>query len=547
MFRILWLTCVFFLVMVSFASALEVTVNSVADLPDTNPNDYFCQASNGLCTLRAAIDEVNAGHCNQIFFEYEEMTFVLGSQLWVYNDVTIYGEGDGSTVIDAGGLHTAFNIAGISLTLKDLTIQNASPAIDMSPDGAVIIYNSSLIDNVSNSDGGAIDAGSGGVTLVNCIFSGNSSTGKGGAVYVANPVPGVGLAISGCSFTSNYASQAGGAVYVEVSVVVDIENSTFDGNWTFGNGGALAIAEDLLATSVSIRGCDITGNSAFDGGGLWIVTDDDDIEIIETNIGHNSGLNGGGVFLDTVGATVTIRDSSIYSNQSNVDGGGLKSVGSEIVEIVNSTFSHNEAEADGGGLYFSSSLTGALVYSSTITLNLADSAAAENNGDGGGIYVENGAGLVYFRNSILAENDDFSTAQTAFYTPDCYADLASEGYNLIGYANYWCDMGSGGPGDLVGDSSSGAIDPGLNIFMGTGWWPTFLHPLLEGSPAIDAGDPEGCYDVDGSLLLKDQVGQSRPAGPRCDIGSYERPVGTTIFSDGFESGGFSQWSDVVGS
>ena len=90
------------------------------------------------------------------------------------------------------------------------------------------------------------------------------------------------------------------------------------------------------------------------------------------------------------------------------------------------------------------------------------------------------------------------------------------------------------------------IDPGLSILMSTGWWPTFVHPLLQDSPALDAGDPAGCYDVDGSFLVTDQVGQSRQAGPSCDIGSYERPVGNLIFDDGFESGGFSQWSDVVG-
>ncbi|MEN8163977.1 MAG: choice-of-anchor Q domain-containing protein, partial [Acidobacteriota bacterium] len=270
------------------------------------------------------------------------------------------------------------------------------------------------------------------------------------------------------------------------------------------------------------------------------------LEIDTTNIGFNDASDSGGaIFLDTAGmSTVSVRNSSVYVNEAVVDGGGLKSVGNEIVEIVNSTFSLNEAEADGGGLYLSSSLTGAQVYSSTITLNKADSAAAVNNGSGGGIYVESGAGLVYFRNTILADNDDLSTSPTSFYGPDCYADIASEGYNLIGYANYWCDL-SGGPGDLVGDGASGAIDPVLGTLMQNTGWPTMAHPLL-GGPAIDAADPAGCYDVDGSFLVSDQVGRPRPHGGRGDIGAFETGPPVHLFSDGFESGGAWYWSEVVG-
>jgi len=47
-----------------------------------------------------------------------------------------------------------------------------------------------------------------------------------------------------------------------------------------------------------------------------------------------------------------------------------------------------------------------------------------------------------------------------------------------------------------------------------------VHPLLPGSPAIDAG---ACV----AGITTDQRGVSRPSGDGCDIGAYEFPVAPT--------------------
>src|SRR5262249_13193463 len=57
--------------------------------------------------------------------------------------------------------------------------------------------------------------------------------------------------------------------------------------------------------------------------------------------------------------------------------------------------------------------------------------------------------------------------------------------------------------------------------------PTQTHALVAGSPAIDAGNPNGCRDNSGALLLKDQRGFARDVdgnhdgAARCDIGAVE--------------------------
>ncbi len=57
--RIVISTCVLSLMMVTIVSAYSV--DNTLDLPDTNPGDLVCEASNGHCTLRGAIEECNAG------------------------------------------------------------------------------------------------------------------------------------------------------------------------------------------------------------------------------------------------------------------------------------------------------------------------------------------------------------------------------------------------------------------------------------------------------------------------------------------------------
>jgi hypothetical protein len=57
---------------------------------------------------------------------------------------------------------------------------------------------------------------------------------------------------------------------------------------------------------------------------------------------------------------------------------------------------------------------------------------------------------------------------------------------------------------------------------------TLTHELLPGSPAIDAGNPAGCTDHQGSQIFTDQRGKNRWG--RCDMGAYEVSYDYQIFS-----------------
>lgn len=68
------------------------------------------------------------------------------------------------------------------------------------------------------------------------------------------------------------------------------------------------------------------------------------------------------------------------------------------------------------------------------------------------------------------------------------------------------------PGDLTN------VDAKLGSLQNNGG-PTLTQALLSTSPAIDAGNPDGCRDHQGNLLNTDQRGVARIR--RCDIGAYE--------------------------
>lgn len=58
--------------------------------------------------------------------------------------------------------------------------------------------------------------------------------------------------------------------------------------------------------------------------------------------------------------------------------------------------------------------------------------------------------------------------------------------------------------------------------------PTQTYALTIDSPALDAGNPNGCTDQSAAALTTDQRGSTRPTdgdgmnGARCDIGAFEK-------------------------
>jgi hypothetical protein len=216
------------------------------------------------------------------------------------------------------------------------------------------------------------------------------------------------------------------------------------------------------------------------GGGI----DSDGIVFSSRSAVSGNVASGEGGSIRSYG-TLILVGSTVSGNRSGNYGGGIANHGD--LALDNSTVSGNWAANGGGGLSSSGPYYTVSLNSSTVASNTAPA--------GGG--VSNMSSSVMLQDTIIAGNSG----------GDCDGTLTSAGYNLIG-SSAGCTFTP-----AVGDRVN--VDPKLGPLEGMPGW----HPLLAGSPAIDAGNPVGCTDHLDQPLWRDQRGF--PRFGRCDIGAYE--------------------------
>jgi hypothetical protein len=208
-----------------------------------------------------------------------------------------------------------------------------------------------------------------------------------------------------------------------------------------------------------------------------------------TVTGGHAETFGGGIYN---AGTLSLVNSTISSNTAGGAGGGIYNSGT--LSLLNSTISSNTA-AGGGGVWNEGSLS---VQNSTISSN-----AAEWSGG-----ILNWAGKLALANTIIANN----TGGNCFWNGGSVTD---GGHNLIeGSGANTCGLtATPANGNIIGQPAH------LGPLQDNGG-PTLTHALLDGSPAIDAGDPAVCADP-ATVNNRDQRGVSRPQGAQCDIGAFE--------------------------
>jgi CSLREA domain-containing protein len=316
-----------------------------------------------------------------------------------------------------------------------------------------------------------------------------------------------------------------------------------EGSISLGGGVYIQQGSYLSLTRVGVRDnrAPMYGAGISNAGQLQLYqTIVRDNVISSPSTGGGVTATGGGIFNFSTG-TVDIDRSTISGNRA-VRGGGINNSGGDV-DISNSTISGNSVYGAGGGIrnVGSSADSGQWavmnIHASTITNNEANrsgSTEPEPRG-GGGIYNSGETGQVNIGNTILAGNTNnrsrFSSASQP-YAPDCYSTtpfrFTSHRDNLVGVLNTYCDMRDTTWGDtrfdLVGTPEN-PLDPQLGP-LGDNGGPTQTHPLLSGSPAIDAD--EGVTSATFfDCSPTDQRGATRPADGNgdgtavCDIGAFE--------------------------
>lgn len=258
-----------------------------------------------------------------------------------------------------------------------------------------------------------------------------------------------------------------------------------------GNGGTLTVTDSLITDNVY--------NGIYNLG---------DLTLIRTTVSRHLAGHGCAGIAHVGDGFLLVIDSAITGNVSRYSGvgGGLCNYGLAI--LVNSTISGNRVDFPGPPDYWGGgvvNIEGHLeLYNVTISGNSAPL--------GGGIY--NYEGYVLLQNSLIANNYNYDLT----LSDDCYGVVESVGYNLIGDTTNCTVQTSyqdllNVPGFVFPTVGEGYAGLPRDIY------PPPYAPLLSFSPAIDAGNPNGCLDHAGNLLTTDQRGIPR-LGP-CDIGAYE--------------------------
>jgi hypothetical protein len=289
-------------------------------------------------------------------------------------------------------------------------------------------------------------------------------------------------------------------------------------NWFLRTGSAFHVVSGSQVDSTSILdGFIITDGEARgelypqnSGGGLFL--EESNPTLARLTISNNNAQYGGGMFL--LNSNPTLNEITFLSNTAEAGGGMLNYYHSSPI-LTNVTFNNNTAYS-GGSMhieYFSKpTLTNV-----TFSANSAEFA--------GGIFAYDSSSpkltnvtfyansTVYCGSSICSQKNSIPTLKNAIIwdNPPAVQVQGDESsapvvtYSLI-YGGY-PGIGNINQNPMLGELE----DNGGN---------TLTHALLVGSPAIDAGDPTNCPEVD-------QRGEPRPVDgklngeARCDMGAFE--------------------------
>ncbi len=278
-------------------------VNSQLGDADATPGNAVCEtaAGNGVCTLRAAVEEANALAGADLirvpagrYLVPQAITITPG--LTVSGDLVVTGAGASTTFVDGGGTTRIFTVQpGVKVTLRDLTLTNAkSVGQGLENTGAVLnkgtltLVDVSVRDNRSTGDGAAGIANLGGATLTmvrgEVVF--NREPGSFGSAGISNFATatlrdvflhhnvgstivtsgaGATLSVERSTFWRNRGNTAGvthGAIVHSENTNSTVTGCTFSENvgpGVLGNGNVLIVGSTFYGNSVNAGAAGASG------------------------------------------------------------------------------------------------------------------------------------------------------------------------------------------------------------------------------------------------------------------------------------------------
>lgn len=266
-------------------------VNTTTDAADLSPGDGVCATPGGQCTLRAAVQELNATGGGTIMLPAGIFSLTVAGRdetggatgdINIASAITIQGQSGGTTFIDAAGVDRAFQSAGGSLILNDVTVRNGDSG---------------------NRPGGCFNFGAGSqLTLARSgVIGCNAGTGAGGGVRVAGTAAAPStLTMIDSTIAQGTTLDAGGALSLSGNVTSTINRSTISGSSAASAAGIDVVNNPDASGVLVLVNSTISGNVATAAAGALRVTSQGAGKTTLTNatIASNSSGTSGSVVLD---------------------------------------------------------------------------------------------------------------------------------------------------------------------------------------------------------------------------------------------------------
>ena len=325
---------------------------------DADPGDGLCAATDGSCTLRAAIQEANA-NAGTDTIEIPAGTYTLTiagikedqsafGDLDITDALIIVGSGENETIINANRLDRVFHNFAAS-DISNLTILGGQARDELYGSG---IRNEAplKLKSVTVRENGNIKypaypevemhAFSQGIFTSADLLIEDSQIEANGVGKGGNGVTGGGLALSDASTTT----------------LID----TVVSNNEASEGGGIAVMEarDFGTPTLILNRSRVTQNKAYTGYGLFarrgVVLIDSSVIDYNENAGFQTTTNGAGIY--TIFSRLEIKNSIVDNNRNGETVGSEGAAGISLVVssaiIDQSIIRHNgTGRARGGGIY----------------------------------------------------------------------------------------------------------------------------------------------------------------------------------------------------